>query len=167
MTADETFSHLDSCHLAGMDFHAYGVSRNMGGWRNWSQRHGAAVGSLDGFGGALHAELRQPLAHLLERLRVAGDDSNTIAGLRESACYRAADPGRPAGSAPQGLGRARVRVLPDGVRGRFRDGCSGMTPTVAHVGGHGCHLHVIQLSPVRGHLRCGWLLTRGHACRSM
>jgi hypothetical protein len=23
--------------LAGVAFHAYGVSRNMGGWRNWSQ----------------------------------------------------------------------------------------------------------------------------------
>jgi hypothetical protein len=23
--------------LAGMGFHAYGVQRNMGGWRNWSQ----------------------------------------------------------------------------------------------------------------------------------
>jgi hypothetical protein len=23
--------------VAGVGFHAYGVSRNMGGWRNWSQ----------------------------------------------------------------------------------------------------------------------------------
>ena len=23
--------------FAGVGFHAYGVSRNMGGWRNWSQ----------------------------------------------------------------------------------------------------------------------------------
>jgi hypothetical protein len=28
---------LAAVGFAGVDFHAYGVSRNMGGWRNWSQ----------------------------------------------------------------------------------------------------------------------------------
>ncbi len=28
---------LAAVGLAGVGFHAYGVSRNMGGWRNWSQ----------------------------------------------------------------------------------------------------------------------------------
>ena len=28
---------LAAMGLAGVGFHAYGVSRNMGGWRNWSQ----------------------------------------------------------------------------------------------------------------------------------
>jgi hypothetical protein len=28
---------LAAMGFAGVGFHAYGVSRNMGGWRNWSQ----------------------------------------------------------------------------------------------------------------------------------
>ncbi len=37
--------------LAGMGFHAYGVSRNMGGWRNWSQNllNGPPIPAPPGF----------------------------------------------------------------------------------------------------------------------
>ena len=50
---------LTAMGLAGVGFHAYGVSRNMGGWRNWSQNilHGPPLPAPPSFTGLALAGL--------------------------------------------------------------------------------------------------------------
>src|SRR5579883_887628 len=50
---------LTAVGLAGVGFHAYGVSRNMGGWRNWSQNvlNGPPLPAPPSFAGAALAGL--------------------------------------------------------------------------------------------------------------
>jgi len=58
--------------FAGVGFHAYGVSRNMGGWRNWSQNilNGPPLPAPPSFTGLALAGLAT--LSLIERDRRAG-----------------------------------------------------------------------------------------------
>ena len=58
--------------FAGVGFHAYGVSRNMGGWRNWSQNilNGPPLPAPPSFTGLALAGLAA--LSLVERDRKAG-----------------------------------------------------------------------------------------------